>query len=210
MGSDTRITSGKDVDQITLVNSGLTGGLTIDAGDGGNVVKLETVTVGGATRITTGKDADQITLVNSGLTGGLTIDAGDGGNVVKLETVTVGGDTRITTGRTRIRSRWSTRPDRRPDDRRRRRRQCRRAGDGYGGRRYVHRHRQGCRPDHADADRRPGHAEDRRGRRRQPRAAVRDRPAWRDDDPDRQRPGSHQPVDGGLPGPFARRIRRRQ
>ena len=57
MGSDTRITSGKDVDQITLVNSGLTGGLTIDAGDGGNVVKLETVTVGGATRITTGKDA---------------------------------------------------------------------------------------------------------------------------------------------------------
>ena len=108
MGSDTRITSGKDVDQITLVNSGLTGGLTIDAGDGGNVVKLETVTVGGATRITTGKDADQITLVNSGLTGGLTIDAGDGGNVVKLETVTVGGDTRITTGRTRIRSRWST------------------------------------------------------------------------------------------------------
>ena len=55
MGSDTRITSGKDVDQITLVNSGLTGGLTIDAGDGGNVVKLETVTVGGATRITTGK-----------------------------------------------------------------------------------------------------------------------------------------------------------
>ena len=55
MGSDTRITSGKDVDQITLVNSGLTGGLTIDAGDGGNVVKLETVTVGGATRITTGR-----------------------------------------------------------------------------------------------------------------------------------------------------------
>ena len=53
MGSDTRITSGKDVDQITLVNNGLTGGLTIDAGDGGNVVKLETVTVGGATRITT-------------------------------------------------------------------------------------------------------------------------------------------------------------
>ena len=44
---------------------GLTGGLTIDAGDGGNVVKLETVTVGGDTRITTGKDADQITLVNT-------------------------------------------------------------------------------------------------------------------------------------------------
>ena len=38
----------------------------IDAGDGGNVVKLETVTVGGDTRITSGKDADQITLVNSG------------------------------------------------------------------------------------------------------------------------------------------------
>ena len=55
MGSDTRITSGRDVDQITLVNNGLTGGLTIDAGDGGNVVKLETVTVGGATRITTGR-----------------------------------------------------------------------------------------------------------------------------------------------------------
>ena len=43
-----------------------TGGLTIDAGDGGNVVKLETVTAGGDTRITSGKDADQITLVNSG------------------------------------------------------------------------------------------------------------------------------------------------
>ena len=71
----------------------------IDAGDGGNVVKLETVTVGGDTRITSGKDADQITLVNSGSTGGLTIDAGDGGNVVKLETVTAGGDTRITSGK---------------------------------------------------------------------------------------------------------------
>ena len=54
-----------DADQITLVNSGLTGGLTIDAGDGGNVVKLETVTVGSDTRITSGKDVDQITLVNT-------------------------------------------------------------------------------------------------------------------------------------------------
>ena len=55
MGGATRITSGKDADLITLVNSGLTGGLMIDAGDGGNVVKLETVTVGGDTRITSGR-----------------------------------------------------------------------------------------------------------------------------------------------------------
>ena len=45
----------QDADQITLVNNGLTGGLTIDAGDGGNVVKLETVTVGSDTRITSGR-----------------------------------------------------------------------------------------------------------------------------------------------------------
>ena len=84
MGGDTRITTGKDADQITLVNNGLTGGLTIDAGDGGNVVALETVTVGGDTSIVTGRDADQITLTRTVGQGMLRIDAGDGDNRVLL------------------------------------------------------------------------------------------------------------------------------
>ena len=98
MGGDTRITTGKDADQITLVNSGLTGGLTIDAGDGGNVVALETVTVGGDTSIVTGRDADQITLTRTVGQGMLRIDAGDGDNRVLLSETVQHGATTILTG----------------------------------------------------------------------------------------------------------------
>ncbi|MFU1961200.1 hypothetical protein ACLQ9D_17165, partial [Bordetella avium] len=76
----------------------LTGGLTISSGDGDNIVRLDTVTVGGDTAITAGIGADQITLLDSSLAGGLTISSGDGDNIVRLETVMVGADTAITAG----------------------------------------------------------------------------------------------------------------
>ena len=83
-----------------MIDTRVGGGLSILTGDGGNVVTLDTATVGGDTSITR-QDADQITLVNSGLVGGLTIDAGDGGNAIKLDTTTVGGAT-SRAARTRI------------------------------------------------------------------------------------------------------------
>ncbi|EFF74850.1 type I secretion target GGXGXDXXX repeat (2 copies), partial [Achromobacter piechaudii ATCC 43553] len=98
VGGDVSITTGADADQITLVDSGLTGALTIAAGAGDNTLLLDTLTVGGATRITAGSGQDVIVLLDSGLMGALTLDAGDGDNAVLLDTVTVAGATSITTG----------------------------------------------------------------------------------------------------------------
>ncbi|MBC9906853.1 beta strand repeat-containing protein, partial [Achromobacter xylosoxidans] len=94
----TVITTGSGVDQITVLASGLAGALTVEAGDGGNVVVLDRATVGGDTVITTGSGFDQITVLASGLAGALTVDAGEGGNIVVLDRATVGGNTIITTG----------------------------------------------------------------------------------------------------------------
>ena len=52
-------------DTVSVIGTRVGGGLSILTGDGGNVVTLDTATVGGDTSITSGKDADQITLVNT-------------------------------------------------------------------------------------------------------------------------------------------------
>ncbi|MFQ1065281.1 hypothetical protein, partial [Bordetella trematum] len=70
-----------------------------EAGDGANIVSLDTVTVGGDTSITTGTGVDVITLVDSQLLGQLLIAAGDGSNTVDLTRVSVAKATRITTGK---------------------------------------------------------------------------------------------------------------
>uniref|UniRef100_UPI001C52AC87 calcium-binding protein n=1 Tax=Alcaligenes xylosoxydans xylosoxydans TaxID=85698 RepID=UPI001C52AC87 len=75
------------VDQITLLDSGLAGAMTVDAGDGGNVVLLHTVTVGRNTVITTGSGADLITLSESDFLGHLAVDAGAGDDKVWMSRI---------------------------------------------------------------------------------------------------------------------------
>ncbi|KAG1426689.1 hypothetical protein G6F57_023301 [Rhizopus arrhizus] len=83
------IAVGAGNDLIALVDSDLTGALTVKGGHGDNIVSLDTVTVGGNTAITTGVGDDQIVLLDSGLTGSLTVNAGNGDNFVLLDSVTV-------------------------------------------------------------------------------------------------------------------------
>ncbi|KAG1378548.1 hypothetical protein G6F59_018102 [Rhizopus arrhizus] len=70
------------MDEITLRDSGLTGTVTVDAGDGDNIVLLDTVRVGGDTTITAGLGDDLIGLLDSNLGGALTVDAGEGDNAL--------------------------------------------------------------------------------------------------------------------------------
>ncbi|WP_218824181.1 calcium-binding protein, partial [Achromobacter xylosoxidans] len=79
--------TGSGADQITLLDSGLAGAMTVDAGDGGNVVLLHTVTVGRNTVITTGSGADLITLSESDFLGHLAVDAGAGDDKVWMSRI---------------------------------------------------------------------------------------------------------------------------
>src|SRR5690606_24487536 len=98
VGGDSRFTTGAGNDAFTLLDTTMTGTLTVHAGAGDNLLHLEEASVGGNTVITAGQGNDQLTLLRSDFIGHLNVNAGAGDDKIWMEHVLFGHGATVLAG----------------------------------------------------------------------------------------------------------------